>query len=247
MIPNQQVPLPDPDPFLAMPAPHVNGAPANPNPPAAHNQGADRQRRLEAVSARLRARFARQQEAEDLAMAIALQAEEEEEEEEEEEAEEVLPRQLPRYVYLRFVNNVKQPVDAFRVQDSTPDTHVCSIDASGNIVGGGNLRGKQGTRIFFKWDSGGQPQEQMTLVDSSDSSDSVQEIHIGETEETQWKHGALKLDFLMKELTRMGASNEDLYPNFTPIVDMHQDIHLPSVTEREKEVAGIPSGLTNFV
>ena len=36
------------------------------------------------------------------------------------------------------------------------------------------------------------------------------------------------------------------YPNLEPILDMVQDIHLPPHTENDKEIAGIPSGLTNI-
>lgn len=59
----------------------------------------------------------------------------------------------------------------------------------------------------------------------------------------QWKEAALKCDFLLKELKRLGIEKND---NFACIIDMHQDIIIPQHTERDKEVSGIPSRLTNI-
>ena len=58
----------------------------------------------------------------------------------------------------------------------------------------------------------------------------------------QWKEAALKADFLIKQLKRLGIEKNE---NYSIIVDMHQDITIPEHTERDKEVAGIPSTLTN--
>ena len=58
----------------------------------------------------------------------------------------------------------------------------------------------------------------------------------------RWKEAALKCDYLMKQLKRLGIEK---YDNFTAIVDMHQDIDIPDHTERDKDNAGIPSAFTN--
>jgi hypothetical protein len=203
-------------------------------PEEAETEDEIRARKREELMARLEARYAEQDD----------EIQEVEEEEEEEEEEEVLPRQVPRYVNLRFVNNVKQPVDVFWIKIHNPNILVCQIDGSGNIVGHRSIGYPPGTPLLLKWCIDGEIHTQFVTVDSPDRD---QEVHIGESEETRWKHGALKLDFLMKELIRMGGGNETKYPNLAPIVDMHQDIHLPSVTEIEKEAAGIPSELTNAV
>lgn len=59
----------------------------------------------------------------------------------------------------------------------------------------------------------------------------------------QWKEAALKCDFLLKELKRLGIEKNE---NFACIIDMHQDIVIPRHSERDKEVSGIPSRLTNI-
>ena len=57
-----------------------------------------------------------------------------------------------------------------------------------------------------------------------------------------WKKSALKLNFLMNELKRLGADKHDTY---SCILDLHQDIDIPYHDEIDKENAGIPSILTN--
>ena len=59
----------------------------------------------------------------------------------------------------------------------------------------------------------------------------------------QWKEAALKCDFLLRELKRLGVEKNE---NFACIIDMHQDIVIPQHSERDKEVSGIPSRLTNI-
>ena len=59
----------------------------------------------------------------------------------------------------------------------------------------------------------------------------------------QWKECALKSKFLLDELIKLGANK---YDNLEPILDLVQDISLPNITEVDKELAGIPSTLTNI-
>jgi len=59
----------------------------------------------------------------------------------------------------------------------------------------------------------------------------------------QWKEVALKSNYLLQQMIKLGGMK---YPNLEPILDMVQDIRIPAHTENDKEVAGIPSGLTNI-
>ena len=67
-------------------------------------------------------------------------------------------------------------------------------------------------------------------------------ISQAKSEIEMWKEAALKCDFLMKELKRLGIEKNE---NLAVIVDMHQDIVIPQHSERDKDVAGIPSAFTN--
>jgi len=58
----------------------------------------------------------------------------------------------------------------------------------------------------------------------------------------KWKETAFKSLFLLTELKRMGASNNE---NLAPMIDMIEDITLPPHTELDKELAGVPSVFTN--
>ena len=58
----------------------------------------------------------------------------------------------------------------------------------------------------------------------------------------QWKECALKSLYLLQQLERLGASNND---NLEPIMDMVQDIKIPTHTYQDKELAGVPSVMTN--
>tara|TARA_B100000963_G_C22565838_1_gene643643 strand:+ start:498 stop:1256 length:759 start_codon:yes stop_codon:yes gene_type:complete len=58
----------------------------------------------------------------------------------------------------------------------------------------------------------------------------------------QWKECALKSLYLLQQLERLGASNND---NLEPIMDLVQDITIPAHTYLDKELAGVPSVMTN--
>lgn len=60
---------------------------------------------------------------------------------------------------------------------------------------------------------------------------------------SQWKEATLKLDFLIRELKRFGAENND---TLASIIDLHQDVVIPSHSEFDKDNAGIPSSFTNI-
>jgi hypothetical protein len=67
-------------------------------------------------------------------------------------------------------------------------------------------------------------------------------ISQAKSEIEMWKEAALKCDFLFKELKRLGIEKHE---NLAAIADMHQDIVIPQHSERDKDVAGIPSAFTN--
>ena len=64
------------------------------------------------------------------------------------------------------------------------------------------------------------------------------------SEINKWKFNALKLDYLLKEVIRLGGMNHE---NISPILDLHQDIALDECGEFDKEQAGVPSALTNVI
>lgn len=64
------------------------------------------------------------------------------------------------------------------------------------------------------------------------------------SELNKWRFNALKLDYLLKEIIKLGGKN---YDTLEPILDLHQDIQIDSCSEFIKEIAGIPSQLTNII
>jgi hypothetical protein len=63
------------------------------------------------------------------------------------------------------------------------------------------------------------------------------------SETHQWKFHALKLNYLLQQVIKLGGMAND---NLAPVLDLHQDIHLPAHSEVDKEYAGIPSEFTNL-
>lgn len=63
------------------------------------------------------------------------------------------------------------------------------------------------------------------------------------TELEKWKECGLKSMFLLKEIERLGGKRID---TLEPIIDMVQDITVPSHDEIDKERAGVPSTFTNI-
>jgi hypothetical protein len=69
------------------------------------------------------------------------------------------------------------------------------------------------------------------------------EYTIQKNEIDQWKECGLKSMFLLNEIERLGGRK---YENLEPIIDMVQDIKIPSHTEADKELAGVPNVFTNL-
>jgi len=76
---------------------------------------------------------------------------------------------------------------------------------------------------------------------------SNKEIYIDEGEKlselNRWKFNALKLDYLIRELIKLGAKNNE---TLDVVLDLHEDIVLDSVSEWYKDIAGVPSTFTNI-
>ena len=73
------------------------------------------------------------------------------------------------------------------------------------------------------------------------------EIHIDDddklSELNRWKFNALKLDYLIRELIKLGAKNNE---TLDVVLDLHEDITLDPVSEWYKDIAGVPSKFTNI-
>ena len=76
---------------------------------------------------------------------------------------------------------------------------------------------------------------------------SSKEIHIDDGEKlselNRWKFNALKLDYLIRELNKLGAKNNE---TLDVVLDLHEDIKLDEVGEWYKDIAGVPSTFTNI-
>ena len=59
----------------------------------------------------------------------------------------------------------------------------------------------------------------------------------------QWKESSLKANFLLEQIIKMGGNK---YENLAPMLDMVEDIIIPQHTDYERELAGVPSKLTNI-
>jgi hypothetical protein len=63
------------------------------------------------------------------------------------------------------------------------------------------------------------------------------------SELNKWKFNALKLDYLIREVIKLGGKNNDV---LECVLDLHDDIDLGQVNEWLKDIAGIPSTFTNI-
>ena len=59
----------------------------------------------------------------------------------------------------------------------------------------------------------------------------------------QWKESSLKANFLLEQIIKMGGNK---YENLAPMLDMVEDIMIPQHSEYDRELAGVPSKLTNI-
>jgi hypothetical protein len=87
-----------------------------------------------------------------------------------------------------------------------------------------------------------EPYVQINIHDKTE-----EKIYIDEgdklSELNKWKFNALKLDYLIKEMIKLGAKNNE---TLDVVLDLHEDITLDPVSEWYKDIAGIPSKFTNI-
>jgi hypothetical protein len=70
----------------------------------------------------------------------------------------------------------------------------------------------------------------------------------------EWKETALKSQFLLTQILKVTSEKKgseliisEKFESIAPMIDMIQDIEIPQTcTEADKEMAGIPSSLTNI-
>ena len=75
------------------------------------------------------------------------------------------------------------------------------------------------------------------------------EYKLKKTEMEEWKECALKSRYLLDQIYTMtgGGKTRKEFENIEPMLDMIQDINIPrTCTEVDKEMAGVPSTLTNI-
>ena len=63
------------------------------------------------------------------------------------------------------------------------------------------------------------------------------------SELNKWKFNALKLDYLIKEVIKLGGKNNDILES---VLDLHEDIKMDECSEWLKDIAGVPSTFTNI-
>ena len=149
------------------------------------------------------------------------------------------------YTIPTFQNHTGRHVNIYWYRSRDPNELMlcCYVDPQSNIYSPQVRDYAIGTHLMIKWDDElGESHYQRSRITSSN-----QIIHIDQNSDlNQWKNGAIKMNYLLSQLIRMGANNEDKYPNLAPIIDLVQDIKLPDMSERDKEVAGVPSVFTNM-
>jgi hypothetical protein len=74
----------------------------------------------------------------------------------------------------------------------------------------------------------------------------LQTILQGNAGTNKWKNAAVRFNYLMNEMRKLGAADEERFPMFASIMDLQQDIDLPTITEEDKHHANVPSVYTGL-
>lgn len=147
-----------------------------------------------------------------------------------------------------FINNLDVVVKVYWFRDSQPDKIYKCCEVLPKDKGGceGISHATQyiyGTRLKLVWkNTHGHRQHSFAKIVTEN-----QVIRIGEDPIQQWKTPAIKMNYILQQMIRLGGTNETVYPNLAPLLDIVQDIDIPDITENDKQIAGIPSGLTNVI
>ncbi len=141
-----------------------------------------------------------------------------------------------------FINHLNVPVTVYWFRSSEPDKLYTCCEVLSKKDGGYEGPSKitqymYGTRLKLVWkDSHGNTMHTFTKIMKEN-----QTIHIERDQSLQWKHSAIKMNYLLKQMVRLGGTNETLYPNLAPLLELVNDIEIPDITENDKQNAGIPS------
>ena len=57
---------------------------------------------------------------------------------------------------------------------------------------------------------------------------------------------SLKMNYIIQQMIRLGGDNEEKYPEFQPLLELHQDIEIPPHDNIDLEAAGLPNAFTNI-
>ena len=167
------------------------------------------------------------------------------------------------YTYVYYTNNTNKTVYVYWLRGGLEQLmHCCDVTKESIMINRKVTRYALNTRIIILKSPCGcegansrqiHRGNRIVLLRDIPSSQIIMNVRNTEQNQTiiiepdinQWKVAALRMDYMFKEMIKLGANNEKLYENIAPIVDMHQDIHIPEHTEQDKELSGIPSLLTN--
>ena len=167
------------------------------------------------------------------------------------------------YTYVNYTNNTNKTVYVYWSRGANEQLmHCCDVTKESIMINRKVTRYALNTRIIILKSPCGcegansrqiHRGNRIVLLRDIPSSQIIMNVKNTEQNQTitieldtnQWKVAALRMDYMFKEMIKLGANNEKLYENIAPIVDMHQDIHIPEHTEQDKELSGIPSLLTN--
>lgn len=159
------------------------------------------------------------------------------------------PTDASTHTFRRYDNRTGSVVHIYwATRDTFLPKHVISVDPLGRTTRS-NFRLGHGTILYFSRELldphtsiKEMPNKHHVFQTTKfESPTQTIVIKLPETTLKKWKHTAIKLNYLMEQLKRMGIENEKLYPNLAPIADMHQDIEIPEISESDKHQAGIPS------
>ena len=159
------------------------------------------------------------------------------------------PRDMNRHSFRNYDNRTGHTVNVYwATSDSFLPKFTISVNPFGR-TSRSHFRLRSGTILYFSFapldpnisvkENPNKRHVFQTTMFESPSHTIV--IKRPETSLKKWKHTAIKLNYLMEQLKRMGIENEKMYPNLAPIADMHQDIEMPEISESDKHQAGIPS------
>ena len=74
----------------------------------------------------------------------------------------------------------------------------------------------------------------------------MDQVKLLRVQQKKWKNAAVRFNYLMNEMRKIGAADEERFPMFAMIMDLQQDIDLPAISEEDKHHANVPSVYTGL-